>query len=129
MLITLRNAAYLLLSIATFSAVCVQAAETPASSGIRNSNGPQLISQLESLGIQALNLGIVEDDEKSLRTVIETNLDDLDVLLVSGGVSMGDYDFVPGVISDLGFDIKLNKMKVRPGKPLLIAVLDQKFVF
>ena len=107
----------------------VEAAETPASSGIRNSNGPQLISQLESLGIQALNLGIVEDDEKSLRTVIETNLDDLDVLLVSGGVSMGDYDFVPGVISDLGFDIKLHKMKVRPGKPLLFAVRDQKFVF
>jgi molybdopterin molybdotransferase len=107
----------------------VEAAETPASSGIRNSNGPQLISQTESLGIESINLGIVDDDEESLRSIIETNFNDLDVLLVSGGVSMGDYDFVPGVISDLGFDIKLHKMKVRPGKPLLFAVRGKKFVF
>jgi molybdopterin molybdotransferase len=107
----------------------VEASETPESSGIRNSNGPQLLSQLKSLGINALNLGIVQDDEESLRSIIESNVKELDVLLVSGGVSMGDYDFVPGVISDIGFDIKLHKMKVRPGKPLLFAVRDQKFVF
>ncbi len=107
----------------------VNAVEIPTSSGIRNSNGPQLMSQLKSFGIEAIDLGIVEDDEGSLRSIIESNLNDLDVLLVSGGVSMGDYDFVPGVISDLGFDIKLHKMKVRPGKPLLFAVRDQKFVF
>ena len=107
----------------------VNAVDTPKSSGIRNSNGPQLIAQLQSLGIEARDLGIVEDDEGSLRNIIESNLNDLDVLLVSGGVSMGDYDFVPGVISDLGFDIKLHKMKVRPGKPLLFAVRDQKSVF
>jgi molybdopterin molybdotransferase len=107
----------------------VNAAESPRSSGIRNSNGPQLISQLKSLRIEAIDLGIVEDDKKSLKSIIESNLNDLDVLLVSGGVSMGDYDFVPGVISDLGFEIKLHKMKVRPGKPLLFAVRNKKFVF
>jgi molybdopterin molybdotransferase len=107
----------------------VNAAENPTSSGIRNSNGPQLVSQLKSLGIEAKDLGIVEDEEQYLRNIIESNLNDLDVLLVSGGVSMGDYDFVPGVISDLGFDIKLHKMKVRPGKPLLFAVRENKFVF
>lgn len=107
----------------------VDPVKSPSSSGIRNSNGPQLISQLRSLMITAKDLGIVIDDKLSLRGVIESNLNNLDVLLVSGGVSMGDYDFVPGVLSDLGFDIKLHKMKVRPGKPLLFAARGQKYVF
>jgi molybdopterin molybdotransferase len=107
----------------------VDAVEIPTSSGIRNSNGPQLISQLRSLMIAAKDLGIAKDNKQSLREIIKSNLNDLDVLLVSGGVSMGDYDFVPGVLSDLGYDIKLHKMKVRPGKPLLFAARDQKYVF
>jgi len=107
----------------------VDPVNSPSSSGIRNSNGPQLISQLRSLMIEAKDLGIVRDDKLSLREIIESNLNDHDVLLVSGGVSMGDYDFVPGILSDLGFDIKLHKMKVRPGKPLLFATRDQKYVF
>jgi len=107
----------------------VDPVKSPSSSGIRNSNGPQLISQLRSLMVAAKDLGIAKDKKQSLREIIESNLNDLDVLLVSGGVSMGDYDFVPGVLSNLGFDIKLHKMKVRPGKPLLFAARDQKYVF
>lgn len=107
----------------------VGAEKLPSSSGIRNSNGPQLISQLQPLMVKSKDLGIVKDDKLSLREIIESNLNELDALLVSGGVSMGDYDFVPGVLSDLGFDIKLHKMKVRPGKPLLFATRGQKYVF
>ncbi len=107
----------------------VDSATSPSSSGIRNSNGPQLLSQLRSLMIKSQDLGIAKDDKLSLKEVIESNLGDLDVLLVSGGVSMGDYDFVPGVLTDLGFEIKLHKMKVRPGKPLLFGVRERQFVF
>jgi molybdopterin molybdotransferase len=103
--------------------------KTPPPSGIRNSNGTQLMSQLKSLNIIARDFGIIKDDKQSIKNLIEAQLNNLDILLLSGGVSMGDYDFVPEVLQELGFDIKIHKIKVRPGKPLLFAVKENRFVF
>jgi len=103
--------------------------KTPGVSGIRNSNGTQLHAQLRSLRITGENYGIVKDDKESIRQIIESKIENLDVLLLSGGISMGDYDFVPEVLKEIGFDIKIHKIKVRPGKPLLFAVRGDKYVF
>jgi molybdopterin molybdotransferase len=102
---------------------------TPGVSGIRNSNGAQLQAQLRSLNVVGDNYGIVKDDKASIRQVIESNIEKIDILLLSGGISMGDYDFVPDVLKEIGFDIKLHKIKVRPGKPILFAVRGDTFVF
>ena len=110
----------------------VEPHEVPGIAGIRNSNSTQLMAQLKTMNIQAKDLGIIRDNKEEIKQVIKTAAEDLDVLLLSGGVSMGDYDFVPEVIRELGFDIKIHKMKVRPGKPLLFAVgtdTNKSFVF
>jgi molybdopterin molybdotransferase len=101
----------------------------PGVSGIRNSNGPQLWAQLHALGIDAQDFGIVKDDREKIKQSIESRLANLDMLLISGGISMGDYDFVPEILKELGFDIKIHKIRVRPGKPLLFATRKDTFVF
>lgn len=103
--------------------------EQPGPSQIRNSNGPQLGAQLSDLGIEANHCGIVADNEELITERIREAVDANDVVLISGGVSAGDYDFVPDLLSEMGFDILFHKMKVRPGKPLLFARKEDKFVF
>jgi molybdopterin molybdotransferase len=73
--------------------------------------------------------GVVEDEPKRLAAAIEEGLRDCDVLLLSGGVSMGDLDFVPGVLRDLGAQIVFHKLAVKPGKPTLFARRGGSFVF
>jgi molybdopterin molybdotransferase len=101
----------------------------PVGSEIRNSNGVQIMSQLKSIGLEGNYLGIARDDPDYIRKMIEQCLNSCNVLLITGGVSMGDYDFVPAVLMELGFDITLHKMKVRPGKPLLFATRKNQFIF
>ena len=61
--------------------------------------------------------------------MVELALQDCDVLLLSGGVSMGDLDFVPDVLKRLGAEIHFHKLAVKPGKPTLFARKDRSFVF
>jgi molybdopterin molybdotransferase len=107
----------------------VDPGKLPGISGIRNSNGPQLLAQLKAMNINAQDLGIAEDDRSTIKHFLESNLKNLDIILISGGISMGDYDFVPEILEELGFDIKIHKVRVRPGKPLLFAVNQDKIVF
>ena len=88
---------------------------------IRNSNGPMLLAALREQGIETVDLGIGRDDVEDLRTRIQLGLD-ADVLLVSGGVSAGVLDLVPGVLEELGVEQVFHKVKVKPGKPLWFGV-------
>ena len=101
----------------------------PGPSQIRNSNGPQLLAQLKSIGLDGLDYGIVHDDENTIRDMVSKATLECDVLLITGGVSAGAYDFIPGILSSLDFEIMFHKMKVRPGKPLLFARKGQSYVF
>jgi molybdopterin molybdotransferase len=87
---------------------------------IRNSNGPMLYALMHALGCEVDYFGIVGDDEKSLLRAITAGMNK-DVLLLSGGVSMGDYDFVPELVEKIGARIIFHKVRVKPGKPLLFA--------
>ncbi len=91
---------------------------------IRNSNGPMLIAALESLGIQAENLGVGRDDPEDLRRRIGQGLA-CDVLLISGGVSAGVMDLVPGVLQELGIRQVFHKVRMKPGKPIWFGVREQ----
>jgi molybdopterin molybdotransferase len=103
--------------------------KTPGPGQIRNSNGFSLVAQLRSIGIDARFLGVAQDSETSLRGFIEKGLEG-DVLLLSGGVSMGRYDLVEKVLLELGVEILVDAVALKPGKPLVFGVADGgKLVF
>jgi molybdopterin molybdotransferase len=90
---------------------------------IRNSNAHALWSQLLAARAVPLYLGILPDALEPLRTAIARGLE-ADMLILSGGVSMGEFDLVPRVLEELGVRIVFRKLRVRPGQPTLFGVLD-----
>ena len=102
--------------------------QRPADGQIRNTNGPMLLAQAARLGGIPTDFGIGPDDEAELRLVIQSALDLSDVLLLAGGVSVGDYDLVPKVLASLGVDIHFHKVRMKPGKPLLFGTFGGKLV-
>lgn len=95
---------------------------------IYNSNGPQLCAFLRQDGITPRYLGIALDTPAILKKMISQGLT-CDILLISGGVSMGDYDLVPGVLKQLGVKQLFHKVNIKPGKPLFFGVKNKKLVF
>ncbi len=96
--------------------------QTPDEVHIRNSNGWQLMAQIIRSGSLCNYYGIVRDNESALRDAIEKALSQNDVLILTGGVSMGDFDFVPSILQDLNMEILFDKIAVQPGKPSTFAV-------
>ena len=96
---------------------------------IFNSNGPQLMAQAKAAGCPARYYGIVPDDKKILFETIKRALKENDILLLSGGVSMGEFDFVPGTLEKLGVTKNFHKAAIKPGKPLWFGRNESCFVF
>jgi len=88
---------------------------------IYNSNGLQACAQVSAAGGRPRYYGIVRDEPSALREAVGRALEECDLLLLSGGVSMGELDFVPGVLKDCGAEILFHKMAIKPGKPTLFA--------
>lgn len=95
---------------------------------IRNSNSYALRAQCQQIGIQAEVLGIAPDDYDSTLRMIQRGLE-YDVLLTSGGVSVGDFDFVKDVQDELGVERRLWGVSMKPGKPLAFGVRNGRLVF
>lgn len=95
----------------------VPAATIPSAGQIRNSNGPLLVAAAQMAGAAPLDLGIARDDVASLRQRIDQGLE-CDVLVISGGVSAGVLDLVPGVLAAAGVRQVFHKVNLKPGKPL-----------
>jgi molybdopterin molybdotransferase len=100
----------------------------PVTGKIRNSNGMQLVAQALQFGLPADYLGIVSDNRQMLLNTLSAALEKYHVVLISGGVSVGDYDFVPGIISELQMDILIRGMNVKPGKHLLLSKKGSQYV-
>ncbi|OGI26948.1 MAG: hypothetical protein A2287_10850 [Candidatus Melainabacteria bacterium RIFOXYA12_FULL_32_12] len=96
---------------------------------IYNSNGPQLYSQIVSVPAVCRYYGIVEDEESVITRFFEKSFEECDIVIISGGVSKGDYDFVPQVLKKLSVDLKFEQIAVKPGKPLVFGQKEQTFVF
>ncbi len=108
----------------------VEPKESPAKSQIRNSNGYQLIAQVKRAGAIANYIGIAEDSEKVTFDTITKALKENDIVLLTGGVSMGDFDFVPEIMKQCGVDIKFRSIAVQPGKPTIFGTFNKnKFIF
>ncbi len=95
---------------------------------IYNSNGPQLAALLKSDGIDPRYLGIAQDKPKELMQAIRRGLKS-DIFLISGGVSMGDYDLVPGILKRAGVKEIFHKVNIKPGKPLFFGKKAKTLIF
>ncbi len=99
----------------------VDPATKPGPGKIRNSNAFSLVAQARSAGAEVRNLGVAKDTEESLRRLIRDGLGG-DVLLLSGGVSMGRFDLVEGVLGELGVRTLFDRVALKPGKPLVFGI-------
>jgi molybdopterin molybdotransferase len=97
---------------------------SPGPSQIRNSNSPMLISLLRKLGCDVTDLGVAPDQPATIRQSLLRSLE-YDALIVTGGMSMGEYDYVPALLKESGFDLKIAKLKIKPGKPFVFGVLSR----
>ncbi len=92
-------------------------------------NSYQLRAALQSLQIVEVPVFEAKDDPKTVKDSLQYALDNSDVVLLTGGVSVGNYDFVPQAASDCGVITLLHKLKQRPGKPLFVGRKGTKWVF
>ncbi|HPQ08776.1 MAG TPA: molybdopterin molybdotransferase MoeA [Bacteroidia bacterium] len=86
------------------------------------SNGIMLANLLKKYFNANVQYEIVPDDEKKIFSAIKNATDTCDIVITTGGVSVGDYDFTKPIIQKLGFQIKFDKVAQKPGKPFVFAV-------
>ncbi len=97
---------------------------------LRDSNGPTLLGALAEMGITKVKRTIVPDDPKKILAKLKSAAQANDVVIITGGVSVGQYDFVPSAVREAGGRIRVHGVKMKPGKPQLFATLpDNKFIF
>jgi len=107
----------------------VRIGEQPAGAQIRAGNNVMLTGLLRNWKCLTTDLGFVGDDPKLIRAAMEKGLAN-DLLLVSGGMSVGERDYVPGILRELGAEMKITKLRIKPGKPFIFARMPGgKFVF
>jgi molybdopterin molybdotransferase len=96
---------------------------------IYDSNGPQLCAHLECAGCAPLHLGTVSDAPEAIASRLAQGAEGCTVLIVSGGVSLGDFDYVPGALVEAGFVLDFHRVAVRPGMPTLFGRRGDTYVF
>lgn len=106
----------------------VDAAQAPGPGQIHNSNGPMLLAQVAGAGGQPRSLGIARDHLDSLRPLVAQGLQ-AEILILSGGVSAGKLDLVPGVLQQSGVQAHFHKVAMKPGKPVFFGTRDATLVF
>jgi molybdopterin molybdotransferase len=106
----------------------VEAGEQPGPGQIRNGNGPMLQAQVSRAGGVPGYLGIARDRLDSLRPLVNEGLRSA-VLVLSGGVSAGKLDLVPGVLQELGVQPHFHKVEMKPGKPVFFGTRGDTLVF
>ena len=98
-------------------------------SQIRSSNHLTLEALFKSNGANTIQMGIVKDDMDSITNLLETALQKADIVVTTGGVSVGDYDFVQDVIKDkLNAQVLFHGVTIKPGMHILAAIKDDKII-
>ncbi len=107
----------------------VEPNEMPSLSQIRNSNSWQLMTQVKQMNAVANYYGIAKDTENATLNKINEALQHNDVALLTGGVSMGDFDLVPDMMTKAGIEILFRSIAIQPGKPTVFGRKGNKFCF
>ena len=107
----------------------VEPNQIPGPAQIRNSNSWQLYTQALRTNTIPVYYGIIGDSEIETDKAIKKALKDNDVVLLTGGVSMGDYDFVPKILKGNNISLKFEKIQIKPGMPTVFGTHEKAFVF
>jgi molybdopterin molybdotransferase len=107
----------------------VEPVAKPGPFQIRNSNSVQLMAQLQAMGIAARDYGIMRDVADEIDRKVKAALAENDVVLISGGVSVGDFDLVPGILRQNNVRLLFEKIAVKPGKPTVFGVAENAWCF
>ena len=99
------------------------------SAQIRSSNNYTLAALFEQAGAEVIQLGTVGDDKQNIMDTFQNALSSADILVSTGGVSVGDYDFVKDIVPSLGCEVVFKGVAIKPGKHILVAQKNDKFVF
>jgi len=107
----------------------IEPGRKPGKAQIRDSNSGQLMAQVRQVPSIASYLGIAGDTPGNLREIISSGLNSSDIILLTGGVSMGDFDYVPAVMEALDAEILFKSIAIQPGRPTVFARISNKFIF
>ncbi len=118
-----------LIGIVTTGSELVKPGEVIKDGQIYNSNAPQLIAQTETINVKSKYFGTVSDKLSETIDLLDKAISESDVLLISGGVSKGDYDYVPKALDELNVNIKFRKWLVKPGFPTVFGKKGGKYIF
>ncbi|PKP02114.1 MAG: hypothetical protein CVU11_13065 [Bacteroidetes bacterium HGW-Bacteroidetes-6] len=106
----------------------VEPYQKPEASQIRNSNSWQLLAQIQKAGGSPKYYGIVPDTFEATVDYIKRAVSENDLVFLSGGVSAGEFDFVPKAMQQLGFTILFDSIAVQPGRPTTLAANENKYI-
>ena len=107
----------------------VEPSENPSPAQIRNTNAYQLMAQIKRAGAHGIYYGIARDDEEATSRIIEEAILKSDIVLITGGVSMGDFDFIPSVLKNAGVNILFSRVNIQPGKPTTFGLHPKALLF
>lgn len=96
---------------------------------IVDSNNYALIANVQQLGAEAISYGIVPDNEEVLEATIEKAIKGADIIISSGGVSVGEYDYVEKILESLGGKLHIRSVAMKPGKPLTVAAFPGSKIY
>jgi len=97
-------------------------------SQIRSSNHHTIAAIANMAGAEVVQIGVVKDDRATIMAAFENALASADIVVSTGGVSVGDYDFVKDVIPALGAEVIFKGVKIKPGQHILVAQKGEKFI-
>ena len=95
---------------------------------IRSSNNYTLAALFEQAGAEVIQLGTAPDDRDALMQTFQNALSCADILVSTGGVSVGDYDFVKDIVPRLGAQVVYKGVGIKPGRHIMVAQKEQKFL-
>ena len=114
--------------IATGSEILDLGEESDNPAQIRSSNNYTLAALFEQAGAEVIQLGTVGDNRDSIMKTFENALASADILVSTGGVSVGDYDFVKDIVPRLGAEVIYKGVAIKPGRHIMVAQRESKFV-
>lgn len=95
---------------------------------IMNSNGPMLEALCSKYSLEVANASSVSDTLEDTINAIKHGLENCDIVVMSGGVSVGDFDYVAEATNNVGLTLHFNKLAIKPGKPMTFATCENKAV-
>ncbi len=96
---------------------------------IRNSNGPMIKALCDQMNIQSKAYKIQEDNLQGCTESVNKALAENDIVITTGGVSVGDFDYLPQVYKEIGAEVLFNKVQMRPGSVTTVAYKNDKLLF